>query len=382
MMPNPNPSWRKVPPADRIGFLELPSGIQGAYLERLDKEAAELARSRSETLSLYASHPESRDGMVVNGDLIHQLLPSVQENPTLGLAALHEADLETLTHLFQVHHWAEERALDLGEGRPVLLTLGGQASGKTSLANFATGVGAILDAPHSDGVALIKRLTRLMGLKREAWVAWIHRNPVHALQSMLLRSVEEGRGVVLDQMARAHYASPGAFQAVSRAFRAQPRVHLYHVMNLGTPEDILVTGGRLDREGKDATEVLNHLPPWSEQDFRTCLVDGFRNAVAGVDGWDLTPLPRDQVAFLTSYMSREEAVGPNTPPPRLMLDATSPAEKPEALATTLTTAPIDGCKGPEMLTAALQAGIARNKIWIRDAFRETYGHLGRAGCLQ
>lgn len=373
MMPNPNPSWRKVPPADRIGFLELPSGIQGAYLERLGREAAELARSRPEALSLYASHPESRDGMVVNGDLINQLLPAVQENPTLGLAALHEADLETLTHLFQVHRWVEERALDLGEGRPVLLTLGGQTSGKTSLANFATGVGAILDAPHSDGAALVKRLTRLMGLKREAWVAWVHRNPVHALQSMLLRSVEEGRGVVLDQMARAHYASPGAFQAVSRAFRAQPRVHLYHVRNLGAPEDILVTGGRLDREGKDAVEVLNHLPPWSEQDFRICLVDGFRNAVVGGDGWDLAAIPRDQVAFLASYMSQEEAVGLTAPPPTRMLHSTSPAERAEALATPLATAPIDTDQGHHMLTAALQAGIARNEIRIRDAFRETYG---------
>jgi hypothetical protein len=47
-------------------------------------------------------------------------------------------------------------------------TLGGQPSGKTSLANFATGVGAILDAPHPDGAALVKRLTRLMGLKPSA----------------------------------------------------------------------------------------------------------------------------------------------------------------------------------------------------------------------
>jgi len=104
-MPRNKPTWREIPPANRIGFLELREHVKGAYLGRLGRESAKLARSRPEALDLYASLPESRGGMVVNGDLINQFLPAVQGNPTLGLAALHEADLETLKDLFHVHVW-------------------------------------------------------------------------------------------------------------------------------------------------------------------------------------------------------------------------------------------------------------------------------------
>jgi hypothetical protein len=113
---------------------------------------------------------DTRNGMIVNGDLVNQLLPSVQVNPTMGLAGLNAVSLEVLMDLFKVFQWVEERAQYLGKDRPVLVTMGGQASGKTSLTSFASGVGAILDAPHTDADGLVKRLTKLLGQGREVWL--------------------------------------------------------------------------------------------------------------------------------------------------------------------------------------------------------------------
>ena len=90
---------------------------------------------------------DTRNGMIVNGYLVNQLLSSVQGEPTLKLAGLNAGSLDVLMDLCKAGPWLEERAQDLGKGRPVLVTMGGQASGKTSLASFASGAGAILDAP-------------------------------------------------------------------------------------------------------------------------------------------------------------------------------------------------------------------------------------------
>lgn len=284
--------------------------------------------------------------------------------------------MEILVDLFQVYSWVEESALDRGAQRPVLMPLGGQASGKTSMATFMEGVGAILDAPNTDGSAIVRQIEKMLGRGREVWVAWVHRNPRHALQSMLLRAIEEGRAVRLSQMARAHHEAPSAFGAVGMAFRGQPRVSLFHVQNLGHPEEVQVRGGPLDRAGKDALDMLPAIPPWDEAAFFEFLVEEFRSAVEGEREWKRTPLPRDVVDFLAA-----EAPGRGFP------DAASPPESAQSApnpfslnqvpipvpTSTLETPPCDSRSASGRLSAALQMGIAWNRQKLEQAFAETYG---------
>jgi hypothetical protein len=325
----------------------------------------------------YAAVPDTRDGMIVNGDMVNQLLASVGENPAQGLAALNSAGLEVLMDLFKVFQWVEERALELGKGRPVLVTMGGQASGKTSLATFATGVGAVLDAPHTDADGLGKRLAKLLGQSREVWVAWVHRNPRHALHSMLLRAVEEGRPVTLAQMAGAHYHAPQAFEAVAKVFRGQSRLHLYHVWNLGLPEDIRVRGGRLDREGKDALDILPDLPAWGEADYLNCLLDGYVECLEGRRGWLSTPPAKDLVSFLNSRLSAEELKGvlsvQRTGVAHAWGTTSVPARVPWPLSSPLASPALDPGDVSSMLADALRKGIRWNQDRLAEAFAQAYG---------
>jgi hypothetical protein len=360
-----------------VPFDRLEPEHQALLLDRLGIESRQLVLERRGAAGRYAAMADTRNGMIVNGDLVNQLLPAVQENPTLGLAMLHEAGLEVLMDLFKVHQWVEERALDLGGDRPVLMTMGGQASGKTSLASFAQGVGAILDAPHTDADGLVKRLAKLLGQSREVWLVWVHRNPRHALHSMLLRAVEEGRPVALSQMAGAHYHSPQAFEAVGRAFRGQSRLHLYRACNLGSPDSITVRGGRLDREGKDALDVLGELPPWGELEYLDCLLAGFQEVLEGRRGWGGTPPAADIVAFLESRLSGEDQgkvralrQGVAYPPTPLGKPAPgrswrlgSPLDEPVPQ-------PGDACT---MLAEALRQGIRWNHERLSEAFGQAYG---------
>ncbi len=369
-------SWRQVPPHRRVPFEGYPQEAREALLERIAQEARQMVLARKGIVADHVRLPESRGGLLVNGDLVNTLLPSVRENPTLGLAALHEASLETLMDLFQVHQWIEEWALDQGRGRPVLITMGGQASGKTSLASFAEGVGAILDAPHTDAEGLKRKIEKLLGQQREVWVVWVHRNPRHALRSMLLRAVEEGRPVRLAQMASAHYRAPQAFETVGRAFRGQPRISLFHAMNLDGPSEVQVRGGRMDREGKDALELLEHLPPWQEEDFLGCLLEGFLEAAQGKGLWRDFPPAEDVIRFLWRDVPETVAVQPGSKAldPTLDLQAplAPPPVPPPSLSSPLETPLPDVEDACGQLTQALQNGIAWNGERLQSAFQEVY----------
>ena len=76
---------------------------------QLGVEARQLVLARRVAAGLYAAVPDTRDGMIVNGDMVNQLLAYVRENPTLGLAALHSAGLEVLMDLFKVFQWVGAR---------------------------------------------------------------------------------------------------------------------------------------------------------------------------------------------------------------------------------------------------------------------------------
>lgn len=343
---------------------------------QLEIESRQLILERRGVAARYAAMGDTRNGMIVNGDIVNQLMPSVQANPTLGIAGLHAAGLEVMMDLFKVFQWVEERALDLGKDRPVLVTMGGQASGKTSLASFARGVGAILDAPHTDGDGLVKRLTKLLGQGREVWLVWVHRNPRHAVQSMLLRAVEEGRPVPLSQMAGAHYHAPQAFEAAGRAFRGQCRMHLYHACNLGGPDDIQVRGGRLDREGTDALDVMKDLPAWSEVDYMTCLLTGYLEALEGKRGWAGTPPASDLVSFLNTRLigedlDRAQALRRDKKYPSLGQRVSVP-RNPVILSSTLDSPPLDPGGACGMIAEALRQGIHWNQVKLDEAFGQAY----------
>jgi hypothetical protein len=222
------PPWQQVPRHLRLSYWELQPESRLALRHALDQEARGLCQDAEGTILGYARLPESLQGRLVNGDLAATLLPTLAANPTLGYEALEDADCQAVVHLNQVGKLLRDRALTLAAGEPVLVLMGGQATGKTTGA-LALGhtFGAVLDAPHTDLDALRFLIRRIRPGGNEVHIAYTDRTPRGSLMAMLERSEREGRFVPLDRMSRTHAQAPYTFLALAPLLGQY--LALYHV---------------------------------------------------------------------------------------------------------------------------------------------------------
>ena len=232
MTPNPSQlpaAWHQVPWHERRSYWELEEADRLLLREALEREAAGLARHADRALEEYASFPGTLDGQLVNGDMLATLLPSLRRNPTQGYEALEDPAGRAAIHLNALGKRLRDRALASSRGEPVIIFMGGQATGKTTGAlALGPAFGAVFDAPHTDpeGVAFLLGRIRRAGCG-EVHLAYTDRDPEGSLKAMLARSEREGRYVPLDRMARAHAWAPFTF--LGMAPRVGRSLQLYHV---------------------------------------------------------------------------------------------------------------------------------------------------------
>ena len=230
------PAWQQVPLPLRWSYWEGLEEERYAFREALDREAEAWTRNPQGFLEAYAALPGSFGGRLHNADLLATLLPSLQANPTQGYEALEDPACRAMVHLNTLGKRVRDRALEGAEGRPVMVLMGGQASGKTTGA-LALGeeFGAVVDAPHTEPEALAFTLRRILAQEEQRpqlrhpdlHLAWVHRSPEGSLYAMLERAVREGRFVPLDRLARTHAQAPHAF--LEFAPLLDTGVHLYFV---------------------------------------------------------------------------------------------------------------------------------------------------------
>ena len=223
------PPWQQVAWHQRRSYWELDGDLRRELRGDLEREAAALARNADAALEAYADRPGTLDGQLVNGDLLALLLPSLRNNPTQGYEALTDPEGRAAVHLNALGKRLRDRALARAAGLPVIVFMGGQASGKTTGAlALGAAFGAVFDAPHAEADELAFLLARLERAGcPEIHVAWTDRGPEDSLRAMLARSEREGRYVPLDRMARAHAGAPEAFLALGP--RRGGDLHLYHI---------------------------------------------------------------------------------------------------------------------------------------------------------
>jgi hypothetical protein len=230
MAPDKSPEpWQHVAWHERRSYWELAERERQDLREALAQEAAGLARHADRSLEDYANHPGTLDGQLVNGDLLATLLPSLRRNPTQGYEALEDPAGRAAVHLNALGKRLRDRALALARGEPVIIFMGGQATGKTTGAlALGPAFGAVFDAPHTDpeGVAFLLGRIRRAGCA-EVHLAYTDRGPEGSLKAMLARSEREGRYVPLDRMARTHAWAPFTFLGL--APRVGRSLQLYHV---------------------------------------------------------------------------------------------------------------------------------------------------------
>ncbi|WP_257304812.1 hypothetical protein [Geothrix campi] len=245
MSPLPSPAplpWQQVPWHQRRSYWELDEAERRALRGALEAEAADLARRSGPALDDYAARPGTLDGQLVNGDVLATLLPSLRRNPTQGYEALEDPAGRATVHLNALGKRLRDRALAHAQGGPVIIFMGGQATGKTTNAlAMGSAFGAVFDAPHTDpdGVAFLLDRIRQAG-SSEVHLVYTDRDPGGALKAMLARSEREGRYVPLDRMARAHAWAPFTFLGL--APRAGRSLRLYHVRVADEGPDLMTTG--------------------------------------------------------------------------------------------------------------------------------------------
>ena len=232
MSPFPIPAplpWQQVPWHERRSYWELDPGQREGLRRALETEAADLARRAEAALDDYAARPGTLEGRLVNGDVLATLLPSLARNPTQGYEALEDPAGRAAVHLNALGKRLRDRTLALAQGRPVIIFMGGQATGKTTHAlALGSAFGAVFDAPHTDPDAVDFLLGRIRQAGcGEVHLAYTDRDPDGALRAMLARSEREGRYVPLHRMARTHAWAPFTFLGL--APRAGRGLWLYHV---------------------------------------------------------------------------------------------------------------------------------------------------------
>ncbi|HJW71666.1 MAG TPA: hypothetical protein VJ486_02320 [Geothrix sp.] len=222
-------AWQEIPWHERRSYWELTEPGRRALRQALESEAADLARFADRALDDYAALGGTLDGQLVNGDILATLLPSLRQNPTQGYEALEDPQGRASIHMNALGKRQRDRALSLAHREPVMIFMGGQATGKTTGAlAMGPAFGAVFDAPHTDPEAV----AFLLGRIRSAGCSEIHlvytdRDPEDALMAMLRRSEREGRFVPLERMARAHAWAPFTFLGLGP--RAGRSLALYHV---------------------------------------------------------------------------------------------------------------------------------------------------------
>jgi hypothetical protein len=284
-------SWQHVAWHERRSYWELADAERQELRGALEREAMGLARQADRSLEDYANFPGTLDGQLVNGDVLATLLPSLRRNPTQGYEALEDPAGRAAVHLNFLGKRLRDRALASARHEPVIIFMGGQATGKTTGAlALGPAFGAVFDAPHTDpeGVAFLLGRIRRAGCS-EVHLAYTDRDAEGSLKAMLARSEREGRYVPLDRMARAHAWAPFTFLGL--APRVGRSLQLYHVR---VDEE---GPGRMT-EGPEALASVRAKPKPAESvvayQLQTAYLSLLRNPTHDPQAW----YPRDVLAGL------------------------------------------------------------------------------------
>jgi hypothetical protein len=221
-------SWQHVPWHKRRSYWELTDKSRRAIRSQIEQEALAAASNPDKTLEAYINLPNSIEGRLVNADLLPSMLDSFNENPTQSWEALEDPDCHAIKHIHQLSRIVRDAALSRAHNKPVLMFLGGQASGSsTGAAALGPAFDAVFDAPHADLDEALFMLKRIQRESCEIHLAYVDRAPVAAMKAMLSRSERVGRYVPLNRLAHAHSYAPVTFLKLGVV--PNTRMQIYHV---------------------------------------------------------------------------------------------------------------------------------------------------------
>jgi hypothetical protein len=284
-----------VPPRG-VHFNDLAKDHQARVVAGIEQDIQRWADHPEEFSSTYEADPETFGGRLVNGDIMRRLLPTVADNVPLGLEASKHTDAAIESLLVTLRNRVIDRALDLAGDKPVGITAGGQASGKTSLAEHylnAGILGAVIDAPHDDARSVQLVLGKILARNKDAEVVYVDRPDFKAaFRSMINRAIQEGRMVDLQDMIDKHLKVPAEMLKVGEANRNSHRVGMSHVLN---PEagGWQFIGGRLADQGKDALASIRNRENTNHEVLVSQAKEAYLEHQRDVQNGTAHPIPAD-----------------------------------------------------------------------------------------
>ena len=238
-----------------VHFDDLSPETQNLVVSGIEKDIQAWVDNPEEFKRQYREHEDTKGGKLVNGDIINYMMPTVSGNVTLGLSAMKGVDSALQMQVITLHKQLRQQSYDLAGDKPVGITAGGQASGKTSLAEWVLRddiSGAVIDAPHDDAKTVERYIAEIKALGKDAQVFYVDRTDFSAVyRSMLVRATKEGRMVPLGDMISKHLKVPTEMLKVAESNRNSHRVSLYHAI-AGENVQPEIIGGPLSDSGKDA----------------------------------------------------------------------------------------------------------------------------------
>jgi hypothetical protein len=169
--------------------------IQTATIERLQKNTDFLVGA------YLKQHPKH-----INADLAKPLFQQYRDDPLANDSAVHAA-ASTLARLA-----FDKQLASLPEGSRVILTAGGQASGKSSVVPFVAGhADLVYDSVMSQKAGNRAVIDKVADAGMSGGIVYVYRNVEDATRAMVNRILDEGRPVSENSMVHGHYMTPKAF---------------------------------------------------------------------------------------------------------------------------------------------------------------------------
>ena len=207
-------------------------------------------------IAQYEKIGETNGGNIINTDLVRELSPDYLADRTLAFNVHQPAS--ALSELMFNRRVAET----MGEEGTWIFTGGGPASGKTAGLSDEAAAAAdlVMDgtlAKFAKNDALIERA---LESGKDIQIFYIDRDPLKALPLALMRAMQSGRPVPLEEFARMHRDARASIVRLHEKYKDNPMV------------DIKI----VDNQGKMGEQFETTIDNLSEMDYNDTLTEGFR----------------------------------------------------------------------------------------------------------
>ena len=207
-------------------------------------------------IAQYAKIGETNGGKIINTDLVRELSPDYLADRTLAFNVHQPAS--ALSELMFNRRVAET----MGEEGTWIFTGGGPASGKTAglSKEMERAADLVMDGTLAKFAKNETMIEKALESGKDIQIIYIDRDPLKALPLALMRAMQSGRPVPLEEFARMHRDARASIVRLHEKYKDNPLV------------DIQI----IDNQGKMGEQFETTIDNLSEMDYNNTLTEGFR----------------------------------------------------------------------------------------------------------